>query len=75
MSILLQIKKNNNFRLILVGRETQYSMRDLSSLTRNRSWVPAVKVSSPNHWATRLIKKFPRLIKKKKKGKFLLHAI
>ena len=30
-----------------------HNLWDLSSLTRDGTWTPAVKVPSPNHWTTR----------------------
>ena len=38
---------------------TCHAMRDLSSLTRDRTQALAVKVLSPNHWTTR---EFPSFI-------------
>ena len=32
---------------------TEHSLWDLSSPIRGRTWVPAVKATSPNHWTTR----------------------
>ena len=38
---------------------TLHGLWDLSSLTRDWTWAPAVRAPSPNHWTA---KKFPRLI-------------
>ena len=45
-----------------------YGMWELSSLTREQTWVPAVEAQSPNHWTTGESPCFVLfLIKKKKK--------
>ena len=49
-----------------------YGMWELSSLTREQTWVPAVEAQSPNHWTTGESSYFVLfLIKKKKKVYFV----
>ena len=42
-----------SFIFIFIFLATLRSLRDLSSPTGDRTWAPAVKVPSPNHWTAR----------------------
>ena len=44
-------------------------MWELSSLTREQTWVPAVEAQSPNHWTTGVSPCFVLFLIKKKKKK------
>ena len=37
-------------------------LRDLSSLTRDRTWAPAVEAWSPNHWTAREVPQSARIL-------------
>ena len=45
-----------------------YGMWELSSLTREQTWVPAVEAQSPNHWTTGVSPCFVLFLIKKKKS-------
>ena len=55
--IMSFMRAHNNIETLFLLSAMQHSLWDLSSLTRDSTWITAMKAQDPNHLATRELPK------------------